>query len=84
MPDYAEKYPVGAEVRIIDRSGLDQFRSTWHLHNPLSAEQLEWADRRATVAEVGFYHGGDPLYLLRGMPGIWHEPCLTDVFERAT
>jgi hypothetical protein len=25
---------------------------------------------------VGFYHGGDPLYSLDGVPGVWHERCL--------
>jgi hypothetical protein len=26
--------------------------------------------------EVGFYHGGDVLYTLDGIPGLWHEQCL--------
>jgi hypothetical protein len=26
---------------------------------------------------VGFYHGGDVLYVLEGIPGVWHESCLT-------
>lgn len=84
MPDYSEKFPVGTDVQIIDREGLDQFRSSWRLHNPLAVEQLEWAGRRAVVAQVGFYHGGDPLYELRGVPGIWHEACLTAITVRAT
>ena len=25
---------------------------------------------------VGFYHGGDALYELEGVPGVWHEVCL--------
>ena len=27
----------------------------------------------------GFYHGGDELYKLKGMPGVWHEQCLKEV-----
>lgn len=28
---------------------------------------------------VGFYHGGDELYGLEGVPGLWHKQCLTAV-----
>jgi hypothetical protein len=28
------------------------------------------------VVDVGFYHGGDELYHVECMPGIWHESCL--------
>jgi hypothetical protein len=30
----------------------------------------------ARVRDVGFYHGGDALYHLEGVPGTWHEACL--------
>jgi hypothetical protein len=36
------------------------------------------------VQEVGFYHGGDVLYQLRGVPGTWHECCLIGIGARAT
>lgn len=26
--------------------------------------------------EIGYYHGGDELYWLKGVPGVWHERCL--------
>jgi hypothetical protein len=84
MPDYSEKIPVGADVQIMDRAILEAFRLNWAFHNPLSVEQLDWAGRRAVVAPVGFYHGGDPLYQLRGVPGVWHETCLTDITVGAT
>jgi hypothetical protein len=29
------------------------------------------------VTSVRYYHGGDVLYELEGIPGIWHEACLT-------
>ena len=28
------------------------------------------------VTNVGFSHGGDVLYKLQRLPGIWHEECL--------
>ena len=29
------------------------------------------------VSSVGFYHGGDELYVIEGIPGVWHEVCLS-------
>ena len=74
---YQEKYPQGTAVRIVDRPNLEEFRRTWRYHNPIDLEQMEHAGSTALVASVGFYHGGDPLYSLDGLPGIWHESCLT-------
>jgi hypothetical protein len=37
---------------------------------------LAFAGKVAEVENVGFYHGGDALYILKGIPGIWHERCL--------
>ncbi len=76
MPAYNEEFPVGSSVRIVDAQQLQEFRDTWKFHNKLRPEQLEYAGRVAEVAKVGFYHGGDVLYELRGLPGIWHEQCL--------
>jgi hypothetical protein len=78
---YAEEFPVGTTVRIVDRSTLERFRREWKFHNPLDESQFDFADRIATVAKVGFYHGGDELYSLKGIPGIWHERCLKPVVE---
>ena len=76
MPDYQEEYPKGTEVRVADLPTLERFRSEWKYHHPLSIEQLEYATREAKVSTVGYYHGGDVLYTLEGVPGIWHEACL--------
>ena len=40
---------------------------------------MEWAGEDALVTEIAFYHGGTPLYVLRGRrgdSGYWHEVCL--------
>ena len=63
-------------VRIAGRQILEEFREDWQFHDPLTPEQLLCADRSARVAGVGFYHGGDPLYSLENIPGVWHECCL--------
>ncbi len=76
MPLYDALYPIGTRVRIADRDVLEQFRASWHYHNPLDDEQLAYADQPATVKKVGFYHGGDVLYELDGIPGTWHEQVL--------
>ena len=73
---YQEAYPVGTRVRIQDLDALQSFRDSWTLHHPLSDTMLEHAGASAVVAEVGFYHGGDVLYQLAGIPGTWHEACL--------
>jgi hypothetical protein len=77
MKPYEEEFPVGSEVTIASYAVLEQFLKSWKFHNPLKLEQLEFAGKEAKVAKVGFYHGGDPLYVLDGIPGIWHEQCLT-------
>ena len=74
--EYQEAYPVGTRVAVRDRDVLQAFRQSWRSHHPLSESMLEHAGARAVVAEVGFYHGGDVLYQLDGVPGTWHEACL--------
>ncbi len=76
MKPYEALYPSGTAVHIVDGETLRQFLQTWNYHNPLKTEQLPYADKIAKVAKVGFYHGGDALYELEGVPGIWHEACL--------
>jgi len=73
---YQEEFPVGTEVQIVDRVRLETFAGTWKLHHPLEASQVSFAGVRAIVKTVAFYHGGDELYTLEGIPGIWHEACL--------
>jgi hypothetical protein len=76
MPAYHALFDVGASVRIQSLDALRAFRESWKFHHPLAEEQLAYADCPATVASVGYYHGGDVLYALRDVPGIWHEGCL--------
>lgn len=73
---YESQYQPGERVRIANSEALRDFRTKWKLHNPLTEDQLRFASNEALVAEVGFYHGGDPLYRLEGVPGVWHEACL--------
>jgi hypothetical protein len=69
---YNADFPVGTRVQIADRQTLDTFRRDWHFHDPLQEEQLVFAGRISTVSRVGYYHGGDELYTLKKIPGIWH------------
>lgn len=81
MPPYAEQFPVGTRVRIADHDSLAAFRASWRLHNPLSGEQLGYAGHTATIKDVGFYHGGDVIYVLADIPGVWHESCLSSLAD---
>src|SRR6185437_6790383 len=58
MTAYQALFDAGALVRIRPLGALQEFRSSWKLHHPLAEEQLDFAGRIATVAAVGFYHGG--------------------------
>jgi len=73
---YRERYPKGTSVKVASRQELEQFRETWCYHHKLEAEQLLYAGRTTRVTSAGFYHGGDVLYQLENIPGIWHECCL--------
>jgi hypothetical protein len=70
------KFKDGAKVRIRDRATLEEFLRTWKFHHKLEDEQLPYAGRVATVKSSGMYHGGDVLYQLEDVPGIWHEQLL--------
>jgi hypothetical protein len=74
---YDADFPVGSTVRIANREVLERFLPPiWPYHHPLSPDQLALAGQTATVLDVGFYHGGDEVYQLKGLPGTWHEACL--------
>jgi len=73
------KYREVALVRVVPKPALEDFLRTWKLHHPLMPEQLEFGGRTAKVLKSGMYHGGDVLYELDGIPGIWHEQCLEAV-----
>ena len=82
-PLYKEAFPKGSKVRITNRAFLEMFLKTWKFHNKLEPEQLNYANQVAEVDSVGFYHGGDQLYKLREITGIWHEQCL-EAFHHST
>jgi hypothetical protein len=73
---YKEKFKIGTSVRIADREFLENFLRDWKFHHKLEPEQLNYHGQVVTVEKVSFYHGGDQLYNLIGIPGIWHEQCL--------
>jgi hypothetical protein len=73
---YKEEFPKGSVVKIASRPSLESFLKTWKLHNRLEPYQLNYAGQVAEVESVSFYHGGDELYRLKGIPGIWHEQCI--------
>jgi len=76
---YQEEYPVGTLVKIAERQVLEDVHRSWKLHNKLRPEQLEYGGTIAKVKSVAFYHGGDELYEIESVPGIWHECCLEKV-----
>ena len=73
-------FRVGTMVRIASRPVLEGLlRPTYKYHHPLSPDQLEYAGQSAKVLTTAMYHGGDVLYTLEGIPGIWHERILEAV-----
>ena len=43
----------------------------------LFRSQLPYAGKIAKVKAVDFFTGGDEIYTLQGIPGVWHEECLS-------
>ncbi len=73
---YREAFPTGTKVRVADRAYLEFFMREWKYHHKLRPEQLAYAGCEDTVKAVAHYHGGDPVYTLENIPGLWLEPCL--------
>jgi hypothetical protein len=71
------EFEVGSEVRIADRAFLEAFLEAGQYHNELEPEQVEFAGRVAKVKSAEFFTGGDEIYTLVGIPGVWHEECLS-------
>ena len=69
-------------MRIAGREFLEEFLNNWRFHNKLKPDQLNYADQTAEVERVGFYHGGDELYVLKGISGVSHEQCLEAASDR--
>ena len=79
MNPYEAAFEVGQPVRIAAEADLRAFGVSWQYHHRLAPGQFPYAGAFALVSSVAFYHGGDPLYELDGIPGIWHEACLVRV-----
>jgi hypothetical protein len=77
MAAYKEAFPVGSAVQVRSLDELRAFSETWKYHHPLEPERHAFAERQTAIKSVSFYHGGDVLYELQGIPGVWHEACLT-------
>jgi hypothetical protein len=71
------EFPVGTTVKIADRKFLESFLEAGQYHHDLEEEQIEFAGRKTTVTHVEFFTGGDEIYTLEGIPGVWHEECLS-------
>ncbi|HXE26876.1 MAG TPA: hypothetical protein VN656_00105 [Stellaceae bacterium] len=71
-----DEFEEGSRVKIASHSSLEAFQRDWRLHHPLQDEQLDYADHDAKVSSATMYHGGDILYVLEGVPGVWHQSCL--------
>jgi hypothetical protein len=74
---YRERYPAGGAIRVASERSLQAFAKNWTGHHPVLPEHLRHAGLRTTIQSVGFYHNGDALYRLTGVPDLyWHEACL--------
>jgi len=73
------EFEVGQQVRIADRAFLESFLEAGQYHNELEPEQVEYAGRVASVKTAEFFHGGDEIYTLEDIPGVWHEECLSAI-----
>jgi hypothetical protein len=73
---YNAEFPEGTLIRVVGRPQLEEFMRVWCFHHPLTEDQPVYAGMEGRVVDVGFYHGGDELYQVEGIQGIWHESCL--------
>jgi hypothetical protein len=68
-----DKFQIGETVQIASREILDEFSRTWKFHHPLQSSQFQHAGRTARITNSFMYHGGDILYELETVPGLWHQ-----------
>jgi hypothetical protein len=71
-----DKFEKGSYVKIASHDALEAFQHDWRSHHPLQDEQLGYSGRVARVSDLMMYHGGDILYDVEGVPGLWHQSCL--------
>jgi hypothetical protein len=79
---YDAEFLAGELVRVADRKTLENFQREWKWHHPLETSQLPFAGHESQVENVFFYHGGEELYQLKDIPGIWHLECLERPIEK--
>ena len=72
-----DKFQPGDTVLIASRELLEEFARSWRFHHPLEPDQLLYSGQAAKVSTSLMYHGGDILYQLEGVPGIWHQQLLS-------
>jgi hypothetical protein len=81
MSAYFPVFVAGERVRIKSASTLrDYMLPNWPWHHPITQDQLGFAGTEANVIQVEYYHGGDILLRLAGVPGAWHEECVEDCY----
>ena len=69
-------FSIGASVRIKERTELERFARDWTSTNSLTPHQFCDAGVAGVVDSVAFDDGGNPLYTLERIGGIWHEENL--------
>jgi hypothetical protein len=72
-----DKYQPGDLVLIDSPELLASFARTWKRHHPLETRQMAYAGQSAKIANSFMYHGGDILYELEDVPGVWHQQVLS-------
>ena len=78
---YNCEFPVGTSVRIASLDSLEKFQREWKYHHKIMTEQLAYHGQIAVVERASVYHGGDELYELKGIPGIWQpEQCFGSLY----
>lgn len=70
------RWEAGAEVQIVDRQTLEEFRESWKYVARPTDEQLAYAGIRTKVRMPTFYHGGYVIYVLEDAPGGWLSPTI--------
>ncbi|GGY85660.1 hypothetical protein GCM10011613_33170 [Cellvibrio zantedeschiae] len=84
MPDYHSIFEHNNHVLIATEDVLKEFKESWKSYHPISNTHLQYANQKAFVESISYYHGGAPLYTLftyeangskKSIPAIWHE-CL--------
>ena len=77
IEDRAYMFLIGDAVRIGDVADLERFQRLSAHPDPLPDSYFKYAGQVAEVIDTGYYPDGDNIYRLKGIPGVWHEGCLS-------